>query len=337
MIMKHITFIWAFIILSLALILANIIVLEVFSQQKLVPIDNFILHKKTAERNFREAKIIALGDSHIAYALNLNARGFLNLAFPSDNTIVMYAKLVHYYHRGMRPDLVLLQADYHLMTTYREKKDYSQYHDFMDDEVVREVERFYPDSKIRFRDDLFGFQLYQLRSDIAANIHKTFLYFLLQKQKGKLHKNVSENGLIANNGNWDALSEHQRQMETQKRIREQFVDSMNLKVPLKHFYEKIITFCQQHGIRVVLIRPPLSRIYRENLRPETVEEVDSYYRRLAAKNGLRVLDFRTVFDGRPEMFANQDHLKSSFSAGFSKMLSESLETTDNSVEKQRGE
>lgn len=321
--MKYKTFSVLFILMMSFLIFVNIFVLESFSNFVLKQSDNLVSHIALSKSKLNQTKVISLGDSHVSYASNINSSLYLNLAFPSDNTVMMYAKLRYFYKNGLRPDVLLLQADAHMFTSYREKFDYSSYSELFTKDLSEKVQKYYPYTEIIIQRDILGYPLYQMRTDIAANIHVLFLRYILNPASINLKHNILENGTLINKGSWMDSGKTQRDIKAERRVREQFPTSRAVEVDiLRDYYMKIIKFGEEHNIKIVLIQMPLSSEYREKIYPFVNEKTNNYFQKLAAEEDLVLIDYKASLED--VYFANEDHLNYSSSKVFGLKLKQDL-------------
>ena len=320
--MKHKNFIITFFLALLTTMTVNIIGLEYFSQKILVRSDNFINHLKTIEKKLTTTEIIALGDSHLSRGLNIKSDNYLNLAFPSDNTVIMYSKLEYFYKKGLRPKVLLLQADYHMFTAYREKFDYSKYLSFINDDSFNKIDEFYPNTEIAKERSLFNIPLYQMRTDVASNIYKVVLKYIQNPEKFKFRNNISSNGtIISKKSDWPNFKRKHRLIESSKRIKEQFpsgkIDLVNI---LDNYYQKIIQFAKQRNIRVIMVSMPISKEYIHNMSKEVsdTKKLNNYFKDISKKEKIEFLNYRHKFNNHN--FYDQDHLDYESSTVLGNML-----------------
>jgi len=321
--MKYKIFSGSFILIMSLLIFVNIFVLEKFANSVLKQSDNLVTHIRISKSKLSQTKIISLGDSHVSYASNINSLLYLNLAFPSDNTVMMYAKLRYFYKNGLRPDVLLLQADAHMFTSYREKFDYSSYAELFTKDLRKDVQDYYPYTEIIIQRDILGYPLYQMRTDIAANIHTLYFRYILNPESINLKHNILENGTLINKGSWMDNDKGIRDIKAERRVREQFPTTKAAEVDiLRDYYIKIINFCKEHDIKVILIQMPLSKEFREKVYPFVETKMSNYFKKLARKEELVLIDYKDSF--KNIYFANEDHLNYSSSKIFGLKLKQDL-------------
>ncbi|MDZ7743373.1 MAG: hypothetical protein U5Q03_16950 [Bacteroidota bacterium] len=93
------------------------------------------------------------------------------------------------------------------------------------------------------------------------------------------------------------------------------------------YFNKILELCHEHGIKVILIRVPVTKAYWEYVSSKI--PVDSLYDKIEGiynryPNVKKVLDYHDVFFLRPELFFDADHLNPEGAELFTKRLKEDL-------------
>ena len=77
-------------------------------------------------------------------------------------------------------------------------------------------------------------------------------------------------------------------------------------------FDRLLDLCDEKGIRVLLVKFPLTREYLDAAEPFV--DIDGHDRRVADlvddRAGVAVLDVRSRFPDRTELFTDPDHLNS---------------------------
>jgi len=246
------------ILFSSSIILLNIGVLEWFVRYKLIPLDYWqVINAQLTPARLSKIKKIAVGDSHPSYDLDIRAQDFFNMSYPSENTHKIYLKLRHYMKRGLRPEILLLQADYHLFSIYRAKMtDYYRYADFFETQDSEEMSALNLQVTLR-KENFIADYLIQFQNTYSANIHKTFWKYITDGFHLENRFELTGNGTILTDEGWKSLSPKQALQSTQKRLKKQLPDeNKQIYDYLLHYYEKTIRLGLQHQCQVILIKYP---------------------------------------------------------------------------------
>ncbi|MEA3364054.1 MAG: hypothetical protein U9Q79_00310 [Candidatus Hydrogenedentes bacterium] len=92
------------------------------------------------------------------------------------------------------------------------------------------------------------------------------------------------------------------------------------------YFNRIKSLCQEHDIRVVFVRFPVSRRHFEAAsKIVPVDEFDSFTQELVDDwPGAVLLDYRELYFGRDDLFSDLNHLNANGAAFFSQQLREDL-------------
>ncbi|MDM8554555.1 hypothetical protein QUF75_07480 [Desulfococcaceae bacterium HSG7] len=297
------------ILFSISTILINIGVLEWFVRYKLMPMDNWqVINARLTPERISKIKKIAVGDSHASYDLDIRTKDFFNMSYPSENTHKVYIKLRNYIKMGMRPEFILLQADYHLFSIYRARMtDYYRYAGFFEAQDSSEMNDLNLQVTLR-KENFIANYLIQFQNTYSANIHNTFWKYITDGFHLENRFELTANGTILTDEGWKYLSPLQASQSTQKRIKKQLPEE-NRKIYdyLMHFYEKTIRLGLQHHCQVILIKYPLSSEYLNRLDTQLKLDIDRLYVQIANKYDLEIWDYSDKIKNR-DFFSNPDHL-----------------------------
>ncbi|MDM8539943.1 hypothetical protein QUF90_02540 [Desulfococcaceae bacterium HSG9] len=297
------------ILFSISAILINIGVLEWFVRYKLMPMDNWqVINARLTPTRLSKIKKIAVGDSHPSYNLDIRTEDFFNMSYPSENTHKVYIKLRNYIKMGMRPEFILLQADYHLFSIYRARMtDYYRYTDFFEEQDSEEMNSLNLQVTLRQENSIANY-LIQFQNTYSANIHNTFWKYITDGFHLENRFELTANGTILTDEGWKYLSPLQASQSTQKRIKKQLPEE-NRKIYdyLMHFYEKTIRLGLKHHCQVILIKYPLSSEYLNRLDTQLKLDIDRLYVQIANKYDLEIWDYSDKIKNR-DFFSNPDHL-----------------------------
>jgi len=224
-------------------------------------------------------------------------QGIFNFSDPSDSYEDMLRK-VKYTMAHSQVKKILISADVHTMSTYREEYNnldrstiyagQDDYKSSYDQFLQRYLRRYVPLLNGKSRDALL--------LDIKSLIPRPFNPELLWSEKTK-EERVSKAKLRA--------SIHFENSERSEKM--------------ERFIEKIIVLCRENNIQLKGIKFPLTSEYRAEIpgKGYSVEEV-------LGKHAIEVHDFSAIFEGHSEYFRDQDHLNELGASIFSPILKKEI-------------
>lgn len=295
---------------TLALVLLNVVVLELFVRQVIIPKDSHYQKEQLIRStDLSMVKTIALGDSHPFNDLLIDDPAFFNFAYHSENIVQSYYKFKYYLKRGLRPDTVLIQADEHCFSQYRESiSDYTKYERFLSETDKKEIKESFPEVFLGGQSRSFD-GLKQFSPEYAPFVHRTLWKYIKKGFTLKKEKEfITPTGSGINYHRFSDLTEEEKQKAAGKRFAKQFPNLDNITSPrLLAYLEKTIQLCQRNGIKAVLIRYPVTPVYFETI-PEPVKQAVSD--RLTAiwdRYSVLFYDYAELFKD-DALFSDQDHL-----------------------------
>lgn len=248
------------------------------------------LNRKPQNQNYWA---LLLADSHgLSLEQETAKGGIFNFSAESDNYEDMLRKLDWCLARNPTLKLVLVSADAHTLSHYRElmhNNDRSIYFQSITDryqlEGIKGAYHWIKES-VQFYVLLFNPK--------AADFIKRSLAGQALRLLGKKEE--------ASLGNFDWRKPENRSFMARSRYESQFPDSARSDF-LRHKLEILVSHCRQKGIRVVGIRFPLSSVYLDMVGD----------RSYGAENVLKALgcevwDFRRAYMEHQDWFHDQDHL-----------------------------
>ena len=117
-------------------------------------------------------------------------------------------------------------------------------------------------------------------------------------------KIYSKDKIPEDNFSWYLLPENEKQKRAEERLSGQFpskIKSENLENTLL----EIINLCKENNIELIGVKFPLANSYLK-----MSDKNDYCADQLFILNGLKVLDYRSIFVDKQENFSDQDHLNS---------------------------
>ncbi len=310
----------------LSIIVINIGVIEWFVRYRLIPLDHWwVIQNQLTPSRLNRIQKIAVGDSHPSYDLDIRAPDFFNLAYPSENTHKMYLKLRHYIKQGLRPEIILVQADYHLFSIYRAKMaDYYRYADFFEASDFEEMQNLNMQVSLR-KENFIASHLLQFQNTYAANVHGVFWKYITDGFRLENRFDLTTNGTILTDEGWRDLTPKQALQSAQKRLKKQLPEgNSQIHEYLVYFYEKMIRLGLKHNCQVILIRYPLTLEYRNLLNPELKRTIDRLYNRIRLKYQLEFWDYSDVVRDTSH-FSNPDHLNRAGAKYFGELINTKLD------------
>lgn len=254
---------------------------EILIRTRVIPNDNTIHH--LALFNSTTATHVVFGDSHASLGFT-GVPGFVNLAYPSESIPVIEGK-VRRYLENHKPEQVIIQADPHLLSAYRESLD------------AGEINREY------FKTPLFYFNSFR---------HKIYLvdywktYFSTRGFVNRFEF-APDGGQISH----DALPK-----ELTPKILRKMASRRDLQMPADNFedlesarsYIRILNLLKASGAQICLVTFPVSPTYVEftSTYPTFARAID-YYVQLAKRYGFHYENFWSAYSDN-SYFGNQDHL-----------------------------
>ena len=226
--------------------------------------------------------------------------GIFNFSDPSDSYEDMLRKVKFTLTNSPEVKKILLSADVHTMSTYREDNNnldrstiYARRDDYKssyDQFLQHYLRRYVPLLNSKSRDAIL--------MHIKSLIPKPF------------------NPEIA----WNEKTTEQRTEKAKQRADIHFENSQRSE-KLEKLIEEIIAICHKNNIELQGIKFPLTSEYRAQIigKGYSVENI-------LTKHGHTVLDFSNIFEGHSEYFRDQDHLNGLGASIFAPILKEKSST-----------
>lgn len=115
---------------------------------------------------------------------------------------------------------------------------------------------------------------------------------------------------------WEKLDDLTQRRKSDERIL-QYFEGVNPSENLLESLKRIISKCKAHNIEIIGIRFPLTEEYLE-AKGDLSYNADSLF----IAQGLKVLDFDSLYLGKDDLFRDQDHLDAEGGEDFAKILKE---------------
>jgi hypothetical protein len=328
------TYKWFIIIVAVISVLGftlNGVCLELFIRNVLIPKDNWyaVYTKMLPQKDLSAMRIIALGDSRASRSLDINKKSFFNFSFDSENSFKMYMKLNYFLNHGLKPQVILLQADYHVFTRYRAKDvTYEHYQVFLTDDIVREFDSKKTSIKIKGSVNqnysMLERYLFQFREEYAPFVCDRFWKYVGKGFTIDTARDITEHGAILSNEHFDTQRPELRMDISVKRARAKLPAPLEMPTAyLVDYYEKTLRLCKECGAQVVLVRYPVSAEYRSALDENRIAMVNKVYDRIQSTYKVPLWDYTSAFDN-PSLFADPDHVNKKGAGILSAMVLEKM-------------
>ncbi|MEL6810812.1 MAG: hypothetical protein AAFP76_05710 [Bacteroidota bacterium] len=225
--------------------------------------------------------------------------GIFNFSDPSDSYMDMLRK-VKYTIAHSKVKRVILSADRHTLTTYREANDNR------DRSAIYATQADYESSYQRFLERYVRryIPLLHGKSRDALLMH-------IKRLKPKTKNSALD---------WVDKTSEERERKAKLRAEIHFGDSERSE-KMEQYLLEILSICEKHHIEVVGLKFPLTPSYRSTLSGKGFH-TDSLF----IVRDIPVIDFTNIFDEQPDLFRDQDHLNEFGAKEFTFILTDSLET-----------
>ena len=276
-------------------------------------------------------EILVLGDSHAAMDVDARTLGprYFSFAYPQENwrEILLKAR----YAFDAKPEIreVVIPLDVHMFGAYRNE-----------DEDLTHTMRF--DRSYEHLAETFGgrwFRAHYVRSlsslylplTLAPNWTNYRVLVLDDLSKNILGKTPRKRIEIdaygsmsySDTNEFDSLPASSRREAARARAQEQLHDPI-VCAPLVRAFDSFLDLCASRRIQVIGVRYPLTPEFREAAASYDLERVEQVYRDRSG-HFEHVLDYRTLFDGKPGSFRDEDHLTKHAALEFTNRLRRDLE------------
>jgi hypothetical protein len=281
---------------------------------------NNMMDKQFAEYD-DTLKYLAVGNSHNCINTHILQQSF-NYGSPSESFIQSYYKLKYILEKtGKKPEYLILQAD---LSSFGPKiSDRYEYNSYWIKYIdYRELARI-KDSK-----DMLYKWLEGKFFSYVGNYKDVQLSILYRIKMGKVEM---YHGYRAHRDYHNFADEPDKQKTAWDKAnlilsKEEYFDPA-----IRVYFEKILQLCQDHGVKVIMVRMPMTKefnIEEGKLVPEQkllseVQAITSKY-----PNFVRALDYHDLFEDHPDYFFDPDHLNIKGADLFTTRLAEDLKKLD---------
>jgi hypothetical protein len=260
-----------------------------------------------------QTRALIVGDSHAWCALPVTELpdSVASVAYKGESLLEMELKLRLLLARGVRPRILLLEADDHVFARPRDQSS--------NERLIVAVAPLAAYNTVYGR-AISSLRLWSLRYLPLADVkNRAFLLQALaegiKKERGTEQPNPTR---LPADRSWATVSQTARDAAVDRRRLDLLGANFSLSPSMRTSWRRIIALAHQQQIRVVAVRYPSSDEYRVatarhyDLRP--VAEL------LRTDPPDAVLDYTTRFAGQPQLFQDADHLNSAGAAALKPQL-----------------
>ncbi|MDR3171872.1 MAG: hypothetical protein LBU17_09640 [Treponema sp.] len=227
-----------------------------------------------------------LADSHGEPLSNGTEKyGIYNFSYSSDSYIDMYRKITFLLNKT-KIDTLYIVADEHALSPYREKTNNLDRSLFYCTQY--EFDNYYEYVKERYIKQYLVIFQPKVRDLVRSYLYAKVINIILPKQ----HQPKD----------WAEMAFEDRIKNTEERVLGQFPSQEN-SATLEATLLKIIHTCEEHDIKLIGIKFPLSSEYLTVLADKTYNVAH-----ILKSNGIAILDYNSVFRYNNEYFQDTDHL-----------------------------
>jgi hypothetical protein len=279
------------------------------------------LLNNTMDKQFAEydgtLTYLTTGNSHNCINTHILANSF-NYGSPSESLIQSYYKLKYILEKsGKKPEYLILQAD---ISSFGPKSASRFEYNFYWKKYIDYIEL----AKIKNEWDILGKWLEGEFFSYAGNYKDIQLSILyrIKMQDLEMYR-----GFRAHRDFRNFADEPDRQKAAWSKAnlilsKESYFDPV-----VKVYFEKIMQLCQDHGVKVILVRIPMSKeFFTEESKIVPADQLYREVETIASRYPVYVktYDYHDLYFGHPEYFFDPDHLNVKGSDLFTTRLSEDL-------------
>jgi hypothetical protein len=267
----------------------------------------------------KRPEVLFMGDSHLAYSI-LNPelpKDFINVAYRGEHTLIMYLKVAYLREKGLLPRILVLEADPQMVTRKGKFTEMWRYKSIASRDSVLAL----------FRGECWEMWLeqavFELPSISAENRQQMLLaltkdaeWKLIQKRP-KVIDNICLEIPTETTKRWSIVSAVEKNKMATERILHHFEHKDFAVQRNSELLLQIANICHQNGVKLVLLRSPLTSEYRKIANEILPFDFETYYPSLKANS---LINARDLYDNSPFLFTDQDHLNKEGSKQFTHWL-----------------
>lgn len=297
--------------------------LNVYYHLRVRKYDNFNRQIKMFRRDKIQPNVLFLGDSHARASIKneFTPDGFYNIASGDDKIQDFLAKLIWSDRIKKDIKLVVLPWGFHTFNSRGTPRiDRAVY--FLSRHRIKNIYRvsdwdYYSELANHYIPLLEGWTRFNFLRIILNDIRAIF-----PSNTNQMYLKINKHGDInyTNQKRWGELSKKKRRtMAKQKlvQISSDPIDSRN-----KAIFERILSYCRENDIKVVLVRYPLAKNYLDLISDRVKMGVDNFVSNYTVEAKF---DYVDLYTAQPDLFQNQNHLNRRGARKFSNMIVSKLE------------
>ena len=270
---------------------------------------------------------LIMGDSHSEAGLNPEIIGSsYNYSSPAENYIHTYYKLKYILNNSSRKiDTVILPIDLHSLSSYKTDRVIIMNQHYLDSyywlKYIDCIEvGFYKGKLLHYMVDYFIARFF----NYAGKMNNVFEYFFNEQKVVPLIK-----GFTTFEGDYN----HAKEKDPTRAKRQAAFHLKNCDYfdrDLVFYFKNTIELCHRNGIKVILVKYPVTRDYYVHAsRFIPIERLSQKVDALITKYpGIPILDYHSVFFNHNELFLNSDHLNYQGGCKLSRIIKKRLAEMD---------
>jgi len=279
--------------------------------------NNYFSYEK--DRQFRnytgKLEYLLMGDSHIQNGINPEfLENSFNYAGAWENYVQTYYKLKNIVEEQKRiPENIILPVDLGSFTSFRRERFKNDHYwvNYMDYFEVAE----------NFGDRLFINKWIIGNYFTYAECYESLFKYLTRKKRENMFPNGFKPCIVRN------TESEERELDGERIANLYFKNYSYYNSDLGDYFGKMLEFCEQHKIHVILIKMPVAREYC--VQASGYFSKDSLYNTVGNiiekhKDNTTLLDYQELFFDNPEYMYNHDHLNYNGANEFTRILSRRL-------------
>ncbi|MFC4163200.1 hypothetical protein ACFOWU_06030 [Epilithonimonas zeae] len=251
-------------------------------------------YKDFPSKNF---KSFIMADSHgMPIEKNSEYYKVYNFSANSDSYFDMKRKISYLVENNYQVKTIYLSVDDHSLSPYRDQNNNS------DKSIIYTSSmnlNYFKEKYLKYY-----FPIFQLKINPLLKIYLDT----------KIEKILNLKDDTGSNFVWNELNETEKNKRAKERINGQF-PSKNKSKALEKILLEIIFLCKTNNIELIGIKFPLSNSYLKLLRDKNYGAD-----KLFLSNGLKVIDYKSIYKNQEKYFGDQDHLNTEGGKEFIKTL-----------------
>ena len=266
----------------------------------------------------RKYSCLVLGNSRIYRGVNPDCLSVpaYNFSHDNDSYNQMYWKLMYLEEENIKIDTAIIGTDYFMFGFLSESRN-KHYVRFLPEGYMADYDAESTTTKTEEKIKWFE----EMNNSFNEYIVKKFqqpLTYVVEAMSGE----ETEQRYLKSNGQYIDLRKTATEADTIKR------SGKRLDIQMAYF-ERILEYCQEKGIKVAVVMPPTRDIEMASYTAEYLEEFDAYLEEMTDKYNAVLLNYAYDENFKAlELFADSTHLKVTGADVWTQKLDEDLRAVD---------